>query len=568
MNRSPNVHIRSAIVEALDQRQLLTALVSFDMASNTGKAASQAGTSVTGVTTSTLTRGGTNFAPASSEITQTGTFYGSPQQSNGQYSSTQSGAVTKQHYFTFTATPAAGKTIAVTGIDVAAFGQTNKKVNLGIDYSTDGGSTFTTGWTGSTTSSGTPNVLISAPFTVAATASPIIFRVITWSDMRTSSPIVPDRYFERTSIGWHSGADLILQGTVADALPAAPSNLVAGPDTQALGNKLTWADNATNETGFTVERSESSTFAGTPTTFSVAANATAFEDTTAVLGTKYYYRVRANNVAGSSANSNSVHGRTIHLYEGWGQQTWRSEFTAPGTIRPSANDYDNDIITLYANAYPPYGIWEQIDGHEWTPDVGNFDEDNIHQAVNDLPAGGIMPEDIEDPYSMWVMESPEAIEASIAVHKELATIARAANPNVKLGMYAFPVYFSWFDGPTTAAWESLANHVIEELFQPGVYYDFSAVPIYANGDNFANDVAQQEVLIDILKNNGVEMIPFFSERALSGTQRDLTSSEITTMAGLIAETGYSGVRWDNPDQVWTTARSALQDQLVSDLFNS
>ena len=81
---------------------------------------------------------------------------------------------------------------------------------------------------------------------------------------------------------------------------------MATPLTTALEIDLTWTDNASNETGFIVERSPDGstnwTQVGTP-----AANATSFNDTTAglTMGTAYYYRVRAVNTAlGQSGNSN------------------------------------------------------------------------------------------------------------------------------------------------------------------------------------------------------------------------------------------------------------------------
>ncbi|GGB83375.1 hypothetical protein N798_05235 [Knoellia flava TL1] len=90
--------------------------------------------------------------------------------------------------------------------------------------------------------------------------------------------------------------------------PAAPTALTATaqPGPQVA---LTWRDNATTETGFVIERA----VAGT-TTFSTVAVApartstgtTTFTDTTVSGSTSYDYRVRATNVAGVSAPSNTA----------------------------------------------------------------------------------------------------------------------------------------------------------------------------------------------------------------------------------------------------------------------
>jgi FtsP/CotA-like multicopper oxidase with cupredoxin domain len=97
----------------------------------------------------------------------------------------------------------------------------------------------------------------------------------------------------------------------APTLPAAPTNLTA----TAAGSPnptvtLGWQDNATNETGFTIQRATNPGFSQGLTPFTVGPNpaggATGFTDTTVAANTKYYYRVRADNVVGASAWSNAV----------------------------------------------------------------------------------------------------------------------------------------------------------------------------------------------------------------------------------------------------------------------
>ncbi|MEI6726658.1 MAG: fibronectin type III domain-containing protein, partial [Actinomycetes bacterium] len=82
------------------------------------------------------------------------------------------------------------------------------------------------------------------------------------------------------------------------APPAAPSNLSvamqAGP--QSL---LQWTDNATNETGYTVQRAANG--GGFSTVATLAAGAVSYADSGVTLGTTYAYRVQAFNVAGGSA---------------------------------------------------------------------------------------------------------------------------------------------------------------------------------------------------------------------------------------------------------------------------
>jgi hypothetical protein len=90
--------------------------------------------------------------------------------------------------------------------------------------------------------------------------------------------------------------------------PAAPSNLgaTAVSDTRV---DLTWNDNASDETGFVVERSSSSSFATVQST-QLGANVRSWSDTGRTASTTYWYRVRAVNAVGPSGWSNSASATT------------------------------------------------------------------------------------------------------------------------------------------------------------------------------------------------------------------------------------------------------------------
>lgn len=95
--------------------------------------------------------------------------------------------------------------------------------------------------------------------------------------------------------------------TLGVNVPAAPTNLIAtlqsGPRVS-----LTWRDNATNESGFVVERSTNGgAFAqiATPPARSNTGTVT-MVDNSVTVGNSYDYRVTAVNVAGSSAASNTA----------------------------------------------------------------------------------------------------------------------------------------------------------------------------------------------------------------------------------------------------------------------
>jgi hypothetical protein len=82
------------------------------------------------------------------------------------------------------------------------------------------------------------------------------------------------------------------------ALPAAPSNLfvVNGPNANKRRTViLTWIDNSTNETGFTIQRATNALFTQGLTTATVGANVTTLTQTGLTPNTQYWYRIRANN---------------------------------------------------------------------------------------------------------------------------------------------------------------------------------------------------------------------------------------------------------------------------------
>ena len=104
-----------------------------------------------------------------------------------------------------------------------------------------------------------------------------------------------------------AGARLLV-ATPTLTLPAAPTNLTAVAASSSTVY-LSWTNNATNQTGFTVARSTDGTNFTPLTTLGV--NITTFTDTTAAAGTAYTYEVLATNAAGSSPASNLASATTL-----------------------------------------------------------------------------------------------------------------------------------------------------------------------------------------------------------------------------------------------------------------
>ena len=96
-------------------------------------------------------------------------------------------------------------------------------------------------------------------------------------------------------------------GDAPPETPAAPTNLTAalqsGPQVM-----LTWTDNATNESGFVIERSDNGGVFSVLATVGPKNNtgSVSYADTTVLAGNTYQYRVAAVNAAGLSPYSNTV----------------------------------------------------------------------------------------------------------------------------------------------------------------------------------------------------------------------------------------------------------------------
>jgi fibronectin type 3 domain-containing protein len=108
----------------------------------------------------------------------------------------------------------------------------------------------------------------------------------------------PDGYNYRPLIQVMQIAIAAPGGTV----PAAPTNLTATAQATSIG--LAWQDNASNATGYLVERSTNGTSFSQLAT--LGATATSYADASVTAGQQYWYRVSASNSAGSSGCSNVV----------------------------------------------------------------------------------------------------------------------------------------------------------------------------------------------------------------------------------------------------------------------
>ena len=131
-----------------------------------------------------------------------------------------------------------------------------------------------------------------------------------------------------------------LLNTTPPTPPAAPSNLSAAANSSSQIN-LTWSDNATDETGYIVERSTTSG-SGFASIATLGANATSFVNTGLAANTTYFYRIRASNGAGNSAASNEASATT--------QAASANPPAAPSNLSATASSSSQINLTWLDNA--------------------------------------------------------------------------------------------------------------------------------------------------------------------------------------------------------------------------
>ena len=99
----------------------------------------------------------------------------------------------------------------------------------------------------------------------------------------------------------------VASATVPYATPAAPTNLTATAAASPASVSLSWTDNATNATSYTVERSSGTTGVWTVIASGLPATATSYVDTNVTAGATYSYEVEAfDGTAGVAELERSV----------------------------------------------------------------------------------------------------------------------------------------------------------------------------------------------------------------------------------------------------------------------
>jgi titin len=129
--------------------------------------------------------------------------------------------------------------------------------------------------------------------------------IVSYIDTNVASGNTYEYQVAATNATGTSGSSNTAQVDMTGTSPAAPSGLFAEV-LSATQVSLNWTDNATNETGFTVERCTGAGCTNFAAITTLPAGSVTYVDGTAAVPNSYSYRVLATNGAGSSAPSNEV----------------------------------------------------------------------------------------------------------------------------------------------------------------------------------------------------------------------------------------------------------------------
>jgi hypothetical protein len=113
-----------------------------------------------------------------------------------------------------------------------------------------------------------------------------------------------------------TGGRVNASAAVTLILLSAPSNLSASAISKSRID-LSWRDNSSTETGFSIERKKASDAFYTVIS-EAGSNVTSYADTGLSAGTKYYYRIKAYNSSGESSYSNEASAATKQASSGGG----------------------------------------------------------------------------------------------------------------------------------------------------------------------------------------------------------------------------------------------------------
>ena len=233
--------------------------------------------------------------------------------------------------------------------------------------------------------------------------------------------------------------------------PPKPTGLTASDGTETAHVALSWNNDSAKETGFVIYRHTSDVFASATAIYTNAADVTTYNDTSAAVGTLYYYWVVATNAIGVSPPSDSDSGyRKLETVTGLSA----SECSNTNHVSLSWTDIDGET---------GYGIWRSTSDNSGTAAHVGTVAANV-TSYNDTTA---VPGTL---YTYWVRATNSACgtlsdfqSAGVVGVRKLATVTVTASDGTDTarvvvqwtdiaGETAYSIWRSETDSFSTAEW--------------------------------------------------------------------------------------------------------------------
>ena len=175
----------------------------------------------------------------------------------------------------------------------------------------------------------------------------------------------------------------------ATTLPNAPSGLNATVISQTQIS-LSWTDNSSDEIGFYIDRASDSAFSTNLITSAVGANVTTFNAAGLTSASTYYFRVRAYNLSGPSANSASASATTLH---------YAPTDIALDNASVAENQPSGTLVGTFSSSDPDAG-----DSFSYSLVSGSGGTDNASFAIagSQLVTAGMFNYEAKDNYSIRI----------------------------------------------------------------------------------------------------------------------------------------------------------------------
>jgi hypothetical protein len=343
-------------------------------------------------------------------------------------------------------------------------------------------------------------------------------------------PVASEVWEHGKNAGW---GYVTLDGSGSGTPPADPSGLAAS-DASSSEIDLAWADNASDELGFRIERS---TDGGA--TFSeialVGANTTNYTDAGLSAMTSYCYRVRAYNGAGTSGYSNTACATT--------QQSGPVEDVANGEINVAGT-----VNGSYFNTHSSNGIYESIEERESGGKPNNRYSYLEHKWTINVTSGTFLTFNVEA-YKSASSDGDDfvfAYSTNDAAYTDMLTVTKTTDDN-SYQTYVLPssltgtVYIRVRDTNQTAGNKALDRIYIDHLY---IRSETGQTTTPAAPSALAANAASANEIDLAWTDNAADELGFKIERSLddgnSFAEIAQVGANVTnyTDAGLSAQTSY------------------------------